>query len=80
MLQMLQLFHHPNIHARMLLRMSESKMNIMYGVLYVPYLTCNLFSVRAAAAKGNTVDLSVGLGTDKVMYGAWGYSRIRCMS
>ena len=45
-----------NVHVRMLFRVSESKMNIMYGVLYVPELTCNLFSVRAAAAKGNTVN------------------------
>ena len=27
----------------------------MRGVLYVPKLTCNLFSVRAAVSKGNTV-------------------------
>ena len=33
----------------------------MYGVLYVPKLTCNLFSVRAATAKGNTVNF----GSDK---------------
>ena len=28
----------------------------MYDVLYVPKLTCNLFSVRAAVAKGNAVE------------------------
>lgn len=27
----------------------------MYNVLYVPQLSCNLFSVRAAASKGNFV-------------------------
>lgn len=30
-------------------------MNIIYGVLFVSELSCNLFSVRAAASKGNTV-------------------------
>ena len=29
----------------------------MYKVLYVPKLACNLFSVRAAASKGNTVKI-----------------------
>ena len=29
-------------------------------VLYVPRLACNLFSVRAAAAKGNTVKFGIG--------------------
>ena len=38
----------------MLFRISEPKTSVMYRVLYVPELTCNLFSVREAALKGNT--------------------------
>ena len=30
----------------------------MYDMLHVPKLTCNLFSVRAAAKRGNTVKFS----------------------
>lgn len=30
-------------------------MSVMYRVMYVPKLTCNLFSVRAAASKGNSI-------------------------
>ena len=44
-----------NVHLKMLFRISELKTSVMYRVLYVPELTCNLFSVRAAASKGNTV-------------------------
>ena len=44
-----------NIHLNMLFRVSNSKRAVMYNVLYVPKLACNLFSVRAAAAKGNVV-------------------------
>lgn len=39
----------------MLFIVSESKKSMMYKVLYVPQLSCNLFSVRAAASKGNLV-------------------------
>ena len=35
---------------------SNSKKAVMYNVLHVPKLTCNLFYVRAAAKKGNTVN------------------------
>ena len=31
------------------------KKGVLYNVLYVPKLTCNLFSVRAAIAKGNVL-------------------------
>ena len=34
------------------------KRSVMYGVLYVPDLTCNLSSVRAATQKGNEVTFS----------------------
>ena len=44
-----------NIHFTMVFRMSKPKKITMHNVLYVPKLACNLFSVRAAAAKGNTV-------------------------
>ena len=35
--------------------MSSPKESTMHDVLYVPKLTCNLFSVRAAAQKGNFI-------------------------
>ena len=44
-----------NIHLKMLFRVSQPKKSTMYRVLYVPQLSCNLFSVRAAASKGNFV-------------------------
>jgi len=49
-----------NVYLKMSFRVSHPKINIMYGVLYVPKLTCNLFSVRAATAKGNTVNFGQG--------------------
>ena len=45
-----------NVHLGMVFKVSQPKENVMYKVLYVPSLTCNLFSVRAAAEKGNTVN------------------------
>ena len=48
-----------NVHLKMLFKVSQPKMNVMYKVLYVPELTCNLFSVRAAAAKRNTVNFGL---------------------
>ena len=38
--------------------LGESKLTgaILYNVLYVPKLACNLFSVRAAVLEGNTVE------------------------
>ena len=44
-----------NVHLNMQFKVSNPKRAVMYDVLYVPKLTCNLFSVRAAAAKGNIV-------------------------
>ena len=44
-----------NIHLTMLFKVSEPKKSVMYKVLYVPQLSCNLFFVRAAASKGNFV-------------------------
>ena len=41
-----------NVHLKMLFKVSEPKKSVMYEVLYVPKLACNLFSVRAAASKG----------------------------
>lgn len=43
------------IQLSMLFKVSTSKRAVMYDVLHVPKLACNLFSVRAAAKKGNTV-------------------------
>lgn len=45
-----------NVHMNMLFLGSKSKRAILYNVLYVPKLACNLFSVRAAVAKGNVVE------------------------
>ena len=39
----------------MLFKVSKSKQAVMYDVLYVPKLACNLFSVGAAARKGNII-------------------------
>lgn len=42
------------IQVEMLFKVSSSKRAVMY-VLHVPKLSCNLFSVRAVAKRGNTV-------------------------
>ena len=44
-----------NIHLNMQFKVSDPKRCVMYRVLYVPKLACNLFSVRAAVSKGNVV-------------------------
>ena len=44
-----------NAHLNMLFDDSKPKKATMYHVLYVPKLTCNLFSITAAALRGNTV-------------------------
>ena len=36
-------------------KVSNSKRAAMYNVLHIPKLACNLFSVRAAAKRGNTI-------------------------
>ena len=43
------------IRLNMLFKVSNSKRAVMYDVLHVPKLTCNLFSVRATAKMGNSV-------------------------
>lgn len=43
------------IRLNMLFKVSNSKRAVMYDVLHVPKLACNLFSVRAAAKRGNTI-------------------------
>ena len=45
-----------SIRMNMLFEDPESKKAVLYDVLYVPKLTCNLFSVRAAVAKGNAIE------------------------
>ena len=44
------------VQMNMLFPGTEAKKPVLYDVLYVPKLTCNLFSVRTAVAKGNTVE------------------------
>jgi len=40
----------------MLFKVSDRKRAVMYDVLHVLKLSCNLFSVRAAENRGNTVE------------------------
>ena len=47
-----------NVHLSMVFNVSDPKRAVVHQVLYVPKLACNLFSVRAAAAKGNSVKFS----------------------
>ena len=42
--------------VRMMFNGSSPRQSQLHHVLYVPKLTCNLFSVPAAAAKGNVVN------------------------
>ncbi len=44
-----------NVRVKMVFKVSDSKKALLYNVLYVPKLACNLFSVRAATSKGNVV-------------------------
>ena len=44
-----------NIQLKMLFKVSNTKKAVMYDVLHVPKLACNLFSVQEAAKKGNTI-------------------------
>ena len=44
-----------DVHLSMLFKVSDPKKAVAHQVLYVPKLACNLFSVRAAASKGNIV-------------------------
>ena len=45
-----------SVRMNMLFETTESKKAVLYDVLYVPKLTCNLFSVKLAVATGNTVE------------------------
>ena len=45
-----------HVQINMLFPATEVKKAVLYDVLYVLKLTCNLFSVRAAVAKGNAVE------------------------
>ena len=44
-----------DVHVNMLLSGNKLKLAVLSSVLYVPKLTSNLFSVRAAAETGNVV-------------------------
>ena len=44
-----------DVHVNMQFKVSQPRKCVLYQVLYVPGLACNLFSVRATAAKGNHV-------------------------
>lgn len=58
----------------------QPKINVMHEVLYVPELTCNLFSVRAAAVRGNTVNFGFDKCWIREVYGVLVYLRVKCMS
>ena len=62
-----------NVHLRMVFKVSQPKENVMYKVLYVPSLTCNLFSVRVTAEKGNTVNFGFDKCWIRDKWGAWFY-------
>lgn len=44
-----------DVQENMQFKVSQPKKCVFYQVLYVSKLACNLFSVRAAAEKGNHV-------------------------
>ena len=45
-----------SVRINMLFHATGSKRAVLYDVLYVPKVTCNLFSERAAVSKGNAVE------------------------
>lgn len=47
-----------DVHVNMQFKVSQPRKCVIQQVLHVPELACNLFSVRAAAAKGNQVKFS----------------------
>ena len=44
-----------NVRLEMKFKVSKSQKSVLYKVLFVPQLACNLFSVRASASKGNFI-------------------------
>ena len=48
-----------NIDVDMIFKVSNKKRCVMKNVLYVPKLTSNLFSVRAAVSKNNTIRFGI---------------------
>ena len=44
-----------NVYISMKLKEHEPNVSLIYKVLYVPKLACNLFSVKAVASKGKSV-------------------------
>ena len=47
-----------NIYVNMQLEKCRPKESMIYKVLHVPKLACNLFSMRAAASRGKSVKFS----------------------
>jgi len=62
-----------NVYIRIQLGNGESKEFVVHRVLYVPNLACNLFSVRAAASKGNLLMTNAGYTIELVMFVAWAH-------
>ena len=44
-----------DVHVNMLFKVSQPKQNVIYQVLFLPDLACNLFSVRAAVVRANHI-------------------------
>jgi len=62
------------VRLNMLFKVSDNKRAVMYDVLHVSKLSCNLFSVRAAAKRGNTVKFgqsSAGSEVPKELLKEW---------
>lgn len=47
-----------DVPVTMQFKVSDNKKTVLYDVLFIPKLACNIFSVRAATRKGNTIRFS----------------------
>ena len=72
-----------NVHLNLIFHDSKPKKSIMYQVLYVPKLACNLFSIRAAVTRGNTVKFGTTkcwMQDKKALYVVWAHWWVRCIN
>ena len=68
------------VYVNLLFKVSDPQKGVLYNVLYVPKLTCNLFSVKAAVAKGSLVQNDVEFGIQKENYVLWVCCQTSCTS
>ena len=66
-----------SIQMKMLFKVSNSKKAVMYDVVHVPKLACNLFLVRTAAKRGNTVKFARSKCWIRSRNGALGLSSLK---